>query len=71
MLKRQRGRPEIDGDNKKTRLVAARMNEESYKRLLKVLEKESVSMSDFVRTCVENAVDGYLERLEMGYDDGY
>lgn len=53
-------------EDKKMYRVVARVNKETYDAVLSVMKRDNVSMSDFVRTCVENALD--IENIHGGYD---
>ena len=57
-----------DDEKKKYRLVA-RVTGETYVDVIRILEADNVSMSDYIRTIIEEDIQARKDRERYGYDE--
>jgi len=69
------GRPKKEESEKKNNKVIARFTDDVYDRLIQHTMKHNISVSDFLRYCVEEVLDREEEReremKRLGYSDEY
>ena len=69
VISHQRGRPKKKESERKENKVFARLTDETYDELVQFTTKRGITISDFVRTCIEEMLEKERDRERYGYDD--
>lgn len=69
VISHQRGRPKKKESERKENKVFARLTDETYDELIQFTTKRGITVSDFVRTCIEEMLDRENDKARYGYDD--
>lgn len=69
------GRPKKEESEKKNNKVIVRLTDDIYDRVIQYTMKHNISVSDFLRYCIEGELDREEEReremKRLGYSDKY
>ena len=71
IVSHQVGRPKKKESERKDNRVIARLTDEAYDELVQYTLKHGVSISDFVRFCIEEMLEQEKDRERLGYSDEY
>lgn len=69
VISHQRGRPKKKESERKENKVFARLTDETYDELIQFTTKRGITVSDFVRTCIEEMLDRENDKARYSYDD--
>ena len=65
------GRPPVADEDRRSKTIHARITEESYAEMVKIVKNENISVSTFVQTIIDEAIKEYADRERYGDDGRY
>lgn len=71
IVSHQVGRPKKEESEKKNNRLNVRLTDDTYDELIQFTMKRGISLSDFVRVCIEETLKKEKDMERLGYSDEY
>lgn len=68
-INHQTGRPKMKEEDKRSKIMQFRLTKDVYDELKEAAIRNGISMSNYMRVAIEEAIDRDRDRERYGYDE--